>query len=273
MHTRTGLTILGMSFCVFSTTAAAGGNEDIRVFRTSAYTINTGDANFAGAGGDYEIRWGFLAQFDQFDQGYSVGNPGYDLAISVRTLGHSVYASGAGDVEVNDFWFDPDLLQNGALRVDWNLTYDDKFDLDIEGTLRAGYSFDAAEGLAGGRTDESFLFTRIEDNQSIMRFVGGGSALVDTGDGFAVDVRLDGRWDPNATGEGSVTFLGIHSSFEVLDFFTYNEATDTTRFRAVSDSYTRDPDLRFDLVGAAVPAPGGLAALLALGGLATRRRR
>lgn len=250
-----------------------GEPAEVDVRRTSIYHIDTGTSTFDGADGLYEIRWDFAAELDDFKQGLDLDIPPNDLLIRTRRTARNFFAGGMGDVEVSNFAFDPTIFQHGALSVDWRLDADDKFDLTVAGTLSAGYSFDSVAGLSGGNTTESFLFARIENDHHVMRFFGGGEGLIETGSGFAVDITLDGRWDPHATGTGSIDYLGIDGSFDIVEFFTYDAAADTTRFIATTDSYLRSPRLRFDLIGAAVPAPSSTAVAGCIMILVSRRRR
>lgn len=274
MKTPLALTAVSISLAVAQAAGGDfGGTVDVDVTRTSTYLIDTGSDSFGEARGTYEIRWDFDAQLDDINQGFFVNEPSNSLTVIARRTGRDFFASGSGDVRVSNFQFNASAPQFGALEVDWDLERDDTSDLVVDGSLRAGYEFDAAKGLPGGRRYESFLFTRVESDRHVMRFLGGGEGLVDTGDGFAVDVTLNGRWDPNSIETGGVRFIEINNGYQITDFFTYDETSDTTRFAAISDSYLRDPGLRFDLIGAAVPAPSALTTLGLITGLCARRSR
>jgi hypothetical protein len=237
--------------------------------RTSSYVLQVGEG-FAGSGGYAQNAWSFSGSSPDPKDEFFVDSLSMPMLMSLRRTQRGATAEGWGDVAVDSFQLD-DQQSVPRMTVDWRLAPQTPGVLD--GGFWVGYEFDAVDGLpGGGRRFDSFLFRHEQDGEQLMRFSGGGENLVSIGDRFVVDVSMNGRWDPSSQGAGSVRFLSIHESFAIEQFFVYNPATDTTRFRAVSESYSADPLLRFDLVG--VPAPFSAFVFLAGGAaLGTRRRR
>lgn len=261
-----GAVLIGMSM---GGLPASGNVVRAETTRTSSYVLQVGEG-FAGSGGHARNAWSFSGSSPDPKDGFFVDSISTPMLLSLRRTQRGATAAGWGDVAVDSFDLD-DQQSVPRMTVDWRLAPQTPGLLD--GGFRVGYDFDAVDGLpGGGRRYDSFLFRHKQDGEQLMRFSGDGENLVSMGDRFVVDVSMNGRWDPSAQGAGSVRFLSIHESFAIEAFFVYDPASDTTRFLAVSESYSANPLLRFDLVG--VPAPSSAFVLLAGGAaLGVRRRR
>jgi hypothetical protein len=120
-----------------------------------------------------------------------------------------------------------------------------------------GWTYNSAAGT-------THLFTGRLGNLATLNFDIGGSDSGGGTEGYYLFAYLPGDWTTEGTGTGDYIFHSIASEFPTPTF-TYNSSTNTTTVEAYDPSFVANgtgADLRFTLVGSAVPEPSTWAMML-----------
>lgn len=146
----------------------------------------------------------------------------------------------------------------------------------LEGQFSIGYEVPAVSGDNPGNASFAGVFEQLVRGKyrHALWFAGGGEGLVDSPGVFRSTVILPGEWTFDITADHYIATFSKDPSFDILTNFVYDPISDTTTLVLENDNATSSaaPHIAFLLIGSPVPAPGSLA-VLALGSLATRRRR
>ncbi|MCS6777099.1 MAG: PEP-CTERM sorting domain-containing protein [Chloroherpetonaceae bacterium] len=211
--------------------------------------------DFTGAVASYYVQ--------VFGRADAVGDT-FNVLISVKQLYYDFFLNTVGGIRViSDVWSTPTLYDVVFEAFDPN---------NLAGFYEFGYRTPTVPVFDTSGFGNSFI--RLTDGGSgnqALRFLGEGRGLIpfDPDTRYLTEVFIEGDWSSLGTDPGQLRFDGINPAWQILDFFTYDPFTNTTRFVAVAAPYTDEafnPSIDFTLFSARplptqVPEPGPWALL------------
>ncbi len=218
--------------------ATGAANAQQVVNRTSDYTVTWSDSVFSNASALYQVAYA-----------YAAGSPFTDAPFPITVLPNAqnfAYFQGGGVTVTSPTPIAP-----------------------YPATVNATFSGDGTEGFWGWQYDTAagaglpISYGKL-GNLATLNFDAGGfdSTVYSPGIGYFVFVYLPGDWTTEGTATGDYLFTSVADGFSTPTF-TYDAGSGVTTVETVSTTFVGGaPDLKFSLIGSAVPEPATWAMML-----------